>query len=68
MNKMDKCTVKKKCLEEERRLIMEMIDASMELAHEKGPHDMTPGCNCIVCINKRKQKMFDSALPWRFKI
>ncbi|MGD9163033.1 MAG: hypothetical protein PVG39_31800 [Desulfobacteraceae bacterium] len=33
---------------------MEMIDASLELAEKKGPHPLEPGCNCIVCINKRK--------------
>ena len=39
----------------DRRLIMEMIDASWDLADKKGPHPLEPGCNCIVCINKRKR-------------
>jgi len=34
---------------------MEMIDASWELAEKRGPHPLRPGCNCIVCINKRKR-------------
>jgi hypothetical protein len=44
----------------DRRLIMEMIDASWELAEKKGLHDLEPGCNCIVCINKRK-RIIDNA-------
>lgn len=39
----------------DRRLIMEMIDASWELAEKKGFHALEPGCNCIACINKRKR-------------
>ena len=42
-------------IERDKKLIMEMIDASWALAEKKGLHPMEPGCNCIVCINKRKR-------------
>jgi len=39
----------------DRKIIMEMIDASWALAEKKGRHPLEPGCNCITCINKRKR-------------
>lgn len=36
-------------------LIVEMIEESMALSVKKGSHPLTPGCNCITCINKRKR-------------
>ncbi len=42
-------------IKRDKRLIMEMIDASWALAEKKGLHPLEPGCNCIVCINKRKR-------------
>lgn len=45
----------RKSINRDRRIIMEMIDASWDLAEKKGPHYLEPGCNCIVCINKRKR-------------
>lgn len=39
----------------DRKIIMEMIDASWALAEKKGHHPLEPGCNCISCINKRKR-------------
>ena len=50
----------------QRRLIIEMIEASMQLAMEKGPHSLTPGCSCIACINKRKRKLYGPPKPWRY--
>jgi hypothetical protein len=59
--------------EKERRiadwaLIVEMIDASMALSVTKGPHPLTPGCNCIVCINKRKRILKGSLNPWQYRL
>lgn len=56
----------KKYVLQQRRLIAEMIEASMRLAMEKGPHPLTPGCNCIACVNKRKRKLSDPPKPWRY--
>lgn len=52
----------------QRRLIIEMIEASMQLAMEKGPHPMTPGCSCIACVNKRKRKLSGPPEPWRYRL
>ncbi|MDY6824313.1 MAG: hypothetical protein SWH68_11045 [Thermodesulfobacteriota bacterium] len=52
----------------ERRLIVEMMNASMQLAYEKGPHPLTPGCNCIACVNKRKRKLAAPEKPWRYRL
>jgi len=50
---------------EARRIIMEMIDAAMELAQKKGPHPLTSGCNCMACVGKRKQLLKGEARPWK---
>lgn len=47
-------------IKKNKELIMEMIDASWKLAEKKGPHSLEPGCNCIVCINKRKKLIYDA--------
>ncbi|MCJ8503021.1 hypothetical protein [Desulfatitalea alkaliphila] len=52
----------------QRRLILEMIDASMQLAHKRGPHPLTNGCNCITCVNKRKRILSGPPKPWRYKL
>jgi len=52
----------------QRRLIIEMIEASMRLALEKGPHPLTSGCNCIACVNKRKRKLSGPPKPWRHRL
>lgn len=56
--------------ERDRRLIMEMIDASWELTKKKGRHDLEPGCNCISCINKRKRIMEDAGEndEWKYTL
>ena len=56
----------KKRILHQRRLITEMIEASMRLAKEKGPHPLTPGCSCIACVNKRKRKLAGPPKPWRY--
>ncbi|MDZ7831925.1 MAG: hypothetical protein U5L07_09270 [Desulfobacterales bacterium] len=58
----------KKRILHQRRLITEMIEASMRLAMEKGPHPLTPGCSCIACVNKRKRKLDGPPKPWRYSL
>ncbi len=38
----------------ERLTVIEMIDASIELSQKLGKHPLAAGCNCIICVNKRK--------------
>ena len=59
--------------EKERRnadwaLIVEMIEEGMALALEKGIHPLTPGCNCIACVNKRKRILNGSPQLWRYRL
>ena len=50
------------------RAIVEMIDASMELAERIGNHPLRNGCNCIACINKRKRLIFETTEEWRYRL
>jgi len=50
------------------RVIAEMIDASIELAQKLGKHPLTHGCNCIICVNKRKRLLKDSGREWKYKL
>ena len=52
----------------ERMMIFEMIDASFELAAKKGTHPLERGCNCIVCVNKRKRLFEKTEKSWKFRI
>lgn len=52
----------------DRALIVEMIEQSMALSVKKGPHPLTPGCNCIVCINKRKRILAGEPQNWRYHL
>lgn len=49
-------------------IIWEMIDASCELAAEKGLHPLEKGCNCISCVNKRKRLFEKPRKNWRFRL
>lgn len=51
-----------------RRLIIEMIDAAVALSVKKGPHPMEKGCNCIACVNKRKEKSRENPACWKFRL
>lgn len=64
---MDK-PLSKKTRTADRTLIFEMIEESMALSVRKGPHSLTPGCNCIACINKRKRILDGPARPWRYRL
>ncbi|MBW1909678.1 MAG: hypothetical protein JRJ11_09095 [Deltaproteobacteria bacterium] len=57
-----------KALKEERKMILEMINASWELAECQGKHPLKSGCNCIACVNKRKRLLEKSENEWKFKL
>ena len=46
-------------IKEDRKAIFEIIDKSWEKAQKKGLHPLERGCNCIVCVNKRKRLVED---------
>ncbi|QTA90604.1 hypothetical protein [Desulfonema magnum] len=52
----------------ERKIIIEMIEASMEPSEKSGKHPSKPGCNSIVCVNKRKEllNLKNSDRKWEF--
>lgn len=56
------------CIEEQRKMIFEMIDASWEIVQKKGPHPLERGCNCIACINKRKRIIEGGEKIWKYKL
>ena len=55
-------------IEKDRRLIIELIDASWEMAEKKGCHPLEPGCSCISCVNKRKRLVSKEIRIWKYKI
>ena len=59
---------KKTYIRARRQLIIEMIEASMKLAADKGAHPLTPGCSCIACVNKRKRILQGHPKPWRYTL
>lgn len=61
-------TLDKKRILAQRALILEMIDASMQKAREKGPHTLIPGCSCIVCANRRKRILNRPERQWRYRL
>lgn len=52
----------------DRLRIFKMIEASCELAIQKGRHELEKGCNCIACVNKRKRILYDSTQKWKFRL
>ncbi|MFH1481846.1 MAG: hypothetical protein ABIG67_11295 [Pseudomonadota bacterium] len=52
----------------ERRMILEMIDASWDLAEQLGKHPVKKACNCIACVNKRKRLLDKQNKGWRFEL
>ena len=57
-----------KALKEERKMILEMINASWELSERLGKHPHKSGCNCIACVNKRKRLLEKSENEWKFQL
>jgi hypothetical protein len=55
-------------VEEARRMILEMIHASWELAERLGRHQLKNGCNCIACVNKRKRIIDEQGGEWKFEL
>jgi hypothetical protein len=55
-------------IKEERKMILEMINASWELADHLGKHPVRTGCSCIACVNKRKQLIDQSTGVWKFEL
>lgn len=51
-----------------RAMIVEMIEDAMKKSIEKGPHALTQGCNCIVCVIKRKRMLQHPSRPWRYRL
>lgn len=64
---MDSQSVEKR-IRAERAMIIEMIEDAMKTSIEKGPHALTQGCNCIVCVIKRKRMLQDPSRPWRYRL
>ena len=52
----------------EQSMIVEMIDASWELAERLGKHALKNGCNCISCVNKRKRLLKRPEQEWEFSL
>ncbi len=55
-----------KKIQNERRLIYEMINASWELAAKKGKHPLEKGCHCITCVDRRKRLLEPEERNWNF--
>ncbi len=52
----------------ERLMIFEMIDASCELAEEKGSHPLERDCSCMVCVKQRKRLLVKQEKSWKFRV
>ncbi len=52
----------------DRLRIFKMMEASCELAIQKGRHELEKGCNCIACVNKRKRLLHHSNQKWKFRL
>jgi len=52
----------------DRLRIFKMMEASCELAIQKGRHELEKGCNCIACVNKRKRILHGSTQKWKFTL
>lgn len=48
MNKQDPIKIR-------HQMIIEMIEASMDLSGKLGKHPLTNGCPCIACVIQRKR-------------
>ena len=53
-------------INEERKMIIEMINASLDLAERLGKHPLKKGCNCISCVNRRKRILEGQKGEWKF--
>lgn len=55
-------------IKEERKMILEMISASWELADRLGEHGVKAGCSCIACVIKRKRLITGKTLEWKYEL
>jgi len=55
-------------IQQERKMILEMIEASWELAERLGEHPLRTGCNCISCVNRRKRILEKREREWEFRL
>ncbi len=55
-------------INEERKMILEMINASWELADRLGKHAPTAGCSCIACVIRRKRLIAGRTLKWKYEL
>jgi len=55
-------------IKEERKTTLKMIDVSRELAERLGEHKLKPGCNCIACVNKRKNMLHVWHKGWEYEL
>jgi len=55
-------------IKEERKMILEMIDASCDLAKRLGKHGLREGCNCIACVIKRKRVLDTRHEEWKYEL
>jgi len=65
MNKSDQTEETRRA---KQRIIAEMIDASIELSKKLGKHPLTQGCNCIVCVTRRKRLLRGPDREWKYKL
>jgi len=53
-------------INEERKMIIEMINASWDLAERLGKHPLKKGCNFITGVNRRKRLLDKQKREWKF--
>ncbi len=51
-----------------RPMILQQIDAAIELAEKKGKHPLTRGCNCIHCAQRRKRLLQGPVPAWKYTL
>jgi len=49
-------------------MVLEMINASWELAERLGEHKVKSGCNCLGCVNKRKRMVDERKAEWKYRL
>lgn len=58
----------REAIKEKRKMILEMIDASWELADRLGEHPLSKGCNCISCVIRRKRLLAERTPEWKYEL
>ena len=55
-------------IKRDRKMIFELMDMSWKIAEKKGMHPLERGCNCIICVNKRKRIVNNGKNIWKHEI